>query len=106
MIEQMYEKTTDVVCKKSVIYDETLKKVSEITEIPAYEILAKGTKGIDIVDARHLLVYALSKKGFYSSTIARLTGISHSAVNRIIAAWGDRCGSNPILKQYLRYICS
>ena len=105
MIEQMYEKTTDVVSKKSSIYDETLKKVSEITEVPVYEILAKGTKGIDIVDARHLLVYSLYKKGFYSSTIAKLTGVSHSAVNRIIAGWSDRCGSNPILKQYLRYIC-
>lgn len=105
MIEQMYEKPSEGVCKKSAIYDETLKKVSEITEVPVYEILAKGTKGSDIVDARHLLVYSLSKKGFYSSTIARLTGISHSAVNRIIAGWSDRCGSNSILKQYLRHIC-
>ena len=101
---QMYENSSNDFTKKSVIFENTLKRVSDITEIPSSQILASGIKDADVVDARHLLVYALKVRGFYPRTIARMTGISHSTVNRIISAWDTRCKGCPILKQYLRNI--
>ena len=101
---QMYENSSDVLVKKSVIFENTLKRVSDVTEIPTTQILTTGIKEEDVVDARHLLVYSLHRKGFNSASIGRMTGVSHSTVNRIISAWDTRCKGCPILEQYLRNI--
>lgn len=69
---------------KLEIYSSLLSIVSEVTEVPASEIVS-GCRREEVVDARFILARCLSLEGFYPSQIAVLMGQTTRNVNRALA---------------------
>lgn len=61
-------------------------------------LIVSQDKTEDVVDARHLLVKALSDCGLYPATIAMLIGQSARNVNSILAGFSARCNRRKILR--------
>lgn len=61
-------------------------------------LIVSADKSEDVVDARHLLVRALSDCGLYPATIAMLIGQSPRNVNSILAGFSARCNRRKILR--------
>ena len=82
------------------IYKKILSEVSSETEIPVESILSNNRES-DVVDARYILIHLLSRCGFSSPHIARLTGKRPRFVNYVKSNYDQR------LKQsrYMRH-CS
>lgn len=59
-------------------YYEILSVVEDVTGISAQEILSSNCE--ENVDARHILVYALSVRGFSDTQISRLTKLTRPGV--------------------------
>lgn len=83
--------------KKSEIFAEILKIVSDETDVPSQDIISRNRQA-DIVDARHIFVKTLYDYGFYPVEISHHTGMSHRAINYIITNFGYRMTAG----QYLR----
>lgn len=82
---------------KSEIFSEAVRAVCEVTEMDEGEIMSRSRRE-EVVDARHLLVSELSRRGFYPSMIAARMRMSGRAVRRIIAGFGDRESRSPGLR--------
>jgi len=82
---------------KTEIFAEILDVVSNETEIPTSVILSP-CKNADVVDARHIMVYLLSRYGFYPSSIASFMHITKRAVNAILTKFHDREKNGKILR--------
>ena len=61
-------------------------------------LIVSADKSEDVVDARHLLVKALSDCGLYPASIALLIGQSTRNVNSILAGFSARCNRRKILR--------
>lgn len=61
-------------------------------------LIVSADKSEDVVDARHLLVRALSDCGLYPASIALLIGQSTRNVNSILAGFSARCDRRKILR--------
>ena len=61
-------------------------------------LIVSADKSEDVVDARHLLVKALSDCGLYPATIAMLIGQSPRNINSILAGFASRCNRRKILR--------
>lgn len=83
--------------KKSKIFAETLKIISEETEIPENKILSES-KEIDVVDARFILIHVLYRKGIYPSEIAAFIGKTKRCVNHSISTFDSRLSSGKIMR--------
>lgn len=79
-------------CKED-IFNEIIQVVSRETEISP-RIILSGSKETEVVDARYLLVYFLSKEGFYPSRIALLVRKTKRSVNYMLSNFSSRvrCG--------------
>ncbi|MEQ3166085.1 hypothetical protein AAA214_23390 [Parabacteroides goldsteinii] len=82
---------------KSEIFAKILRIVSEETEISANDILS-GSKDMDIVDARYLLVHLLYERGFYPSQIALHVCKTKRSINYILSSFSDRLRGGKILR--------
>lgn len=82
---------------KSEIFSEAVRAVCEVTEMDEGEIMS-GSRREEVVDARHLLVSELSRRGYCPSMIAARMRMSGRAVRRIIAGFGDRESRSPGLR--------
>lgn len=78
---------------KSDIYRIVVDAIHEKTEISEYEILGQSHRK-EVVDARHLLVYFLFRKGFIPAEIARRMRLTPQAVGNILRKFEQRlnCG--------------
>lgn len=85
---QRYNKKLKVMCK-SRIFAEILNIVSSETEVPTSQILSEK-KDEETVDARYLLVYSLSFKGFTQIQIARMINKNVRTVNNILNGFDER----------------
>lgn len=91
---------------KSDIFNQILDVVANETEIERTEILS-ACKKAEIVDARYMLVYALYRKGFYYSEIARMSNITRQAVSRMILRFDIRFfQGGKIFETTLNRICN
>ena len=82
---------------KSEIFAEILEAVSRETEVSAAQILG-DCKQMEVVDARYLLVYFLSRRGFYPSQIACQIHKSKRAVNYILTHFRDRYDGGKMMR--------
>lgn len=69
--------------------DYVVELVVRETEIPAANILS-NSRSREIVDARYMLVKALSLCGFYAHEIAGRLKLSRRTVERIILRYAER----------------
>lgn len=78
---------------KSDIYRIIVDAIHEKTEISEHEILGQSHRK-EVVDARHLLVYFLFRKGFIPAEIARRMRLTPQAVGNILRKFEQRlnCG--------------
>ena len=60
------------------MYLDILRIVEEVTGVSATEILASNCE--ENVDARHILVYVLSERGYSDSKISKLTHLTRPCV--------------------------
>lgn len=91
--------------RKSELFVHILDCVSLETEISKEDILSSN-KCAEIVDARYMLVYLLSRNGFYYREIARLSGISRQAVSRMVSYFRiRRCKGGNIFEDTLKRVC-
>lgn len=60
------------------IYQQILRIVEEVTGLESSGILSSNCE--EYVDARHILVYTLSNRGFSDSQIARFTNLTRPCV--------------------------
>ena len=74
---------------KLQIFANFLAAVAEETGVEA-SVIASGDRSAEAVDARYLLVYFLSRRGFYASMIAPLIGHNKRSVNHILSGFEDR----------------
>ena len=85
---------------KTIIFNEILSAVEEITEIPRDRILSHSKQN-DVVEARCLLFYYLQKADFYPSQIARMTNQSRQCVGCLLMSFDARCQySGNMMKRY------
>ena len=82
---------------KSEIFANVLEIVSKETEISASLILS-DCKQMEVEDARYLLVYFLSQKGFYPSKIATQINKTKRAINYILTHFKDRLSSGKMMR--------
>ena len=61
-------------------------------------LIVSADKSEDVVDARHLLVKALSDCGLYPASISLLIGQSTRNINSILAGFASRCNRRKILR--------
>ena len=88
---------------KTKIFAKILNVVSTETEIPASVILS-SCKNADVVDARYIMVYILSRYGFYPSSIASFMHLTKRAVNTILTRFHVREKNGKILRINLENI--
>lgn len=79
------------------IFAKFLAAVADETGVEA-SVIASGDRSAEAVDARYLLVYFLSRRGFYASTTAPLIGIRKRSVNRILSDFEDRMSRSPMMQ--------
>ncbi len=89
-------------CKED-IFNEIIQVVSRETEIST-RIILSGSKETEVVDARYLLVYFLSKEGFYPSRIALLVHKTKRAVNYMLSNFSSRVRCGKMMGIYLERI--
>lgn len=82
---------------KLQIFAKFLAAVADETGVEA-SVIASGDRSAEAVDARYLLVYFLSRRGFYASTTAPLIGINKRSVNRILSDFEDRMSRSPMMQ--------
>ena len=82
---------------KLQIFAKILAAVADETGVEA-SVIASGDRSAEAVDARYLLVYFLSRRGFYASTTAPLIGIRKRSVNRILSDFEDRMSRSPMMQ--------
>lgn len=88
--------------KKSEIFASVLADVSAETEIGSDRILSES-KLEEVVDARYLVIYLLSKNGFYPRMIAERMRMSQRAVRKAHAGFEARLeGSTGLRLSFLR----
>lgn len=68
-----------------------LAAVSRATGIPENYIFSQR-RGQEYYDARWIAVQILADMGYYSTTIADITGMTHRNVNKILTAIRERKG--------------
>lgn len=74
---------------KCTIFADTLEIVARESEIPASDILSHKRTD-EVVDARYIFVYLLSRRGFYASGIASRMGFTRSSISYILANFDNR----------------
>lgn len=84
---------------KKALFARTLAIVAEETEISQDAILSKSIRE-EVVDARHLLVWFLSRQGLHPSQIAELTGMRPRSVSYALTYISSRVASS----LYLRHL--
>jgi chromosomal replication initiation ATPase DnaA len=72
--------------------------VENTCEIPLERIRSEE-RCVEVVDARHLLIYLLYQKGFYISAIASLLGRSHRAVYNAVTMFENRIKQSKFLRR-------
>lgn len=82
--------------RKSKIFAEFLKIVSEETEVSEQKILSES-KEIEVVDARSILIYMLNKKGLYPSEIALFVNKTKRSINQHLSLFDSRLGRGKML---------
>lgn len=82
---------------KTKIFQDSLSAVLEVTELERDQVLS-GCKQEEVVDARALLVKAMSDKGLYPSQICQVTGICLRSVTKFLIGFSDRKNSRTILR--------
>lgn len=83
--------------KKSKIFADALKIISDETEIPSEKILSQS-KEIDVVDARSILIHILYRKGIYPSEIAAFINKTKRCVNHSISTFESRLSAGKIMR--------
>lgn len=68
------------------------------------EIIQVVSRETEVVDARYLLVYFLSKEGFYPSRIALLVHKTKRAVNYMLSNFSSRVRCGKMMGIYLERI--
>lgn len=82
---------------KTEAYAKLLDIVERVTEIERGDILGHA-KSQEIVDARHIFIYALhSLAGLSTAYIAQRTGYSVEGVRKMIVGFNDRYQHSPKL---------
>lgn len=88
--------------KKSEIFASVLADVSAETEIGSDRILSES-KLEEVVDARYLVIYLLSRNGFYPRMIAERMRMSQRAVRKAQAGFEARLeGSAGLRLSFIR----
>lgn len=87
-----------IMCKTE-IFAEILSAVSYETEVPE-SLITSSDRTAEVVDARYLLVYFLSRRGFYASMIAPFIKQRKRSVNHIISNFESRLNHSPIMRVY------
>lgn len=82
---------------KTKIFAEMLSAVSLETEVPE-NLIASLDRTTEVVDARYLLVYFLSRRGFYASMIAPMIGHKKRSVNHILSDFDRRLSVSPMMR--------
>jgi hypothetical protein len=82
---------------KSVIFREVLSAVSAETEIPT-SIILSASRLQEVVDARCLLVYALSRCGYTRAHIAAFVGRTPRSVGYVLSQWSVRLSASRLLR--------
>lgn len=72
-------------------YNAVLTAVSRATGIPEPQIFSK-CRGQNYYDARWIAVQMLNEMGYYSSSIAEMTGMTRRNVNKILTNIHNRSG--------------
>ena len=85
--------------KKSEIFAEVLRVVSEMTEIEVDDILSDCRRE-DVVEARVLLIYVLSKADFKPACIAHYLGCTRGSVYYHLNGFENRLRQNKMLEMY------
>ena len=78
---------------KTIIFNEILNAVEQITEVRRDHILSRE-KEREIVDARSLVIHYLCINGFTKSQTARLTGHSRQCVSVLEEGFRNRQEAN------------
>lgn len=90
--------------KKSEIISNVLSAVSEETDIDIKAIISQ-TRIREVVDARHIAIFLMSKYGIYTSNIAEIFGITPRNVQYVISDFNTRLlFSIPMRKDYERIV--
>ncbi len=89
--------------RKSEIFDIALSIVSDEMEVSKNEITS-NVQTIEVVDARHVLINILHKRGIYVKQIADYLNCSTRAVNYAITNFENRQKFNPLLKNTYQYV--
>lgn len=85
---------------KSEVFEKVLQEVVAQTEITRDRILSQEIC-VEVVDARHILMYIMHTLGFYPRQIAELMNCSPSNVRKALNLFRDRLSSNNIMQQHL-----
>lgn len=88
---------------RTEIFNHILSVVENVTEINK-DVILSNDKTTEVVDARYLLVYLLSKEGFYPSSISLMIHKSKRAVNYILSNFSYRLKTTKILRTQLENI--
>ncbi len=83
---------------KSDIFTSVLKDVCEATELPESDIISRS-RTEEIVDARHLLIALLARRGYYPSMTAARMALNVSNVRRALEGFSARMARSPGLRQ-------
>lgn len=91
--------------RKSELFAEILECVAFETEITKEQILS-CCRTAETVDARYILIYLLSREGFYNAEIANLLKMSRQSVGQVLNRFHDRCKqSGKMFEITLNRIC-
>lgn len=82
---------------KTKIFAEILSAVSTETEVPE-SLIASLDRTTEVVDARYLLVYFLSRRGFYPSMIAPMIKHKKRSINHILCNFDRRLSVSPMMR--------
>lgn len=88
---------------KSEVFEKVLQEVVAQTEISRERILSQETC-VEVVDARHILIYIMHTLGFYPRQIAELMNCTPANVRKALGLFRDRVSSNNIMQQHLDVI--
>lgn len=90
---------------KSEVFEKVLIEVTAQTEISRERILSQETC-VEVVDARHILMFIMHSLGFYPRQIAELMNCTPANVRKALNRFHDRISSNQIMEQHLDAISS
>lgn len=79
-------------------FDRTLDIVSQVTEIEKEKILC-SCRQMEYVEARVLLIKALSEQGYHYSIIAKRMGRAVPSIKALLDGFQQRVNSNIIFKK-------